>query len=204
MIVLSHKENSDSSNFSDISDSDDDTKDIDQLATMFANQDINKDNVGINPIYTKRFVDKYYYQRPSPQDLLYEENDFYQNSYSGRSIYEWNIDGLNEKQIVDVTQKMLMYSTICKQKGNSDSVIVAFITTGFVGQLRGWWDFYLNDSQRKEILSHKKLVKIESSTSSSPINSTSEEDAVYTLCLSILQNFVGTSIPVGERITTLL
>jgi hypothetical protein len=154
----------------------------------------------------KKSVDIYYYERPSPQDLLYEENDFYQNSYSGRSIYEWNIDGLNDKQIVDVTQKMLMYSTINKQQGNSDSVIAVFITTGFVGQLRGWWEFYLTDSQRKEILSNKKLVKVETTSSSGPVtvNSTGDEDAVYTLCLSILQNFVGNSVPVGERIATLL
>jgi hypothetical protein len=144
---------------------------------MFANQDINNNRADINPIYAKKSVDKYYYDRPLPQDLLYEENDFYQNSYSGRSIYEWNIDGLNDKQIVDVTQKMLMYYTICKQQGNSDSVIAVFITTGFVGQLRGWWEFYLTDAQRKEIISHKKLVKIEATSSSThvTINSTGEK-----------------------------
>ncbi|CAL5212587.1 unnamed protein product [Lathyrus oleraceus] len=31
-----------------------------------------------------------------------------------------------------------------------------------------------------------------------------EEDAVYTLCLSILQHFVGTNVPIGEKIQTLL
>jgi hypothetical protein len=99
---------------------------------------------------------------------------------------------------------MLMYSTICKQHGNSDSNIAAFITTGFVGQLRGWWDFYLNDAQRKEILSHRKLVKTEASTSENPVYSVNEEDAVYTLCLAILKKFMGIGIPVGERISTLL
>jgi hypothetical protein len=100
-----------------------------------------------------------------------------------------------------------MYSTIGKQQGNYDTAIAVFIITGFVGQLRGWWEYYLTDSQRKEILSHKKLAKIETTSSSSGpvyVNSTGEEDAVYTLCLSILQNFVGTSIPVGDRIATLL
>jgi hypothetical protein len=126
---------------------------------------------------------------------------FFQNSYSGRSIYEWNIDGLNERQIVTVTQKMLMYSTICKQQGNPDKNIAIFITTAFVGQLRGWWDYYLTDAQKEEILSHKKIIKNEVTGTSM---STNEEDAVYMLCLAILNNFVGGSMPVGERIATLL
>jgi hypothetical protein len=131
-------------------DSDDDSKEsfnnneesdnIDQLTTMFANYSLDdKADVNINTVYSKRGVEKIYYDRPSPQDLLFEENeDFVQNSYSGRSIYEWNIDGLNDRQIVTVTQKMLMYATICRQQGNPDRNIAVFITIGFVGQLRGW------------------------------------------------------------------
>jgi hypothetical protein len=135
-------------------DNHDEVDDIDQLTTMFADYSLN-DKADINTVYTKRAIDKIYYDRPSPQDLLFEENeDIVQNSYSGRSIYEWNIDGLNDRQIVTVTQKMLMYATICKQQGNPDRNIAIFITVGFVGQLRGWWDFYLNEVQKEEILSH--------------------------------------------------
>ncbi|CAK8570624.1 unnamed protein product [Lathyrus sativus] len=100
-----------------------------------------------------------------------------------------------------------MYSSVCKQHGNSDASIASFITTGFVGQLRGWWDHYLTESQKLEILNHKKIVKSEPRTSTSTIVATStlgEEDAVYTLCLSILQHFVGTNVPIGEKIQTLL
>jgi hypothetical protein len=71
--VLSHKDNSDNSENSDNYDSE---KEIVQLTAMFANQDINRNNAEVNPVYTKRSVDKYYYERPSPQDLLYEKNDF--------------------------------------------------------------------------------------------------------------------------------
>ncbi|KAK2424968.1 hypothetical protein QL285_035270 [Trifolium repens] len=180
-------------------------KDVDQLAAMFANQDINE-TVNINPVYAPRALDKHYYKRLSPQDLLFEETETFQNSYSGKSIYEWNIDGLNDKQIIDIIHRMIMYSTVCKQQGNSDSSIASFITTGFVGQLRGWWDHYLSDAQKKEILSHKKIIKIEESSSSMLATTamTGEEDAVYTLCLSILQHFVGTNIPIAEKLNTLL
>jgi hypothetical protein len=129
--VLSQKEKSDNSDNSEDADNNDydNIGNIYQLAAMFANQDINSNGADINSIYAKKSVDKYYYEKPSPQNLLYEENGFSQNSYSGRSIYEWNIDGLNDKQIVDVTQKLLIYSTICKQQGNSDSAIAVIITT---------------------------------------------------------------------------
>jgi hypothetical protein len=161
----------------------DDIDNIDQLTTMFADHSLNE-KADINTVYTKRAIDKIYYDRPSPQDLLFEETeDFVQNSYSCRSIYEWNIDGLNDRQIVTVTQKMLMYATICKQQGNPDRNIAIFITVGFVGQLRGWWDFYLTEVQKEEILSHKKIVKNESTGAET---STNEEDAVYTLCLAII------------------
>jgi hypothetical protein len=185
--------NTESSNESEIGD-------VDQLTAMFNNQNLNEAEV--NPIYTSKSLEKYYYKRPSPQDLLFEENEFYQNSYSGKSIYEWNIDDLNEKQIIDVILRMIMYSTVCKQKGNSDSSIASFITTGFIGQLRGWWDHYLQEAQRK-VLTHKKLIKLEG-TSTNVVITSEEEDAIYTLCLAILHHFVGTNVPIAEKLNTLL
>ncbi|CAL5202502.1 unnamed protein product [Lathyrus oleraceus] len=110
---------------------------IDQLSDMFANLDISNLDINninnINLVYSPRPIEKYYYKRPSPQDLLFEEPEPFQNSYSGKAIYEWNVDGLNDKQIIDTIHRMIMYSTVCKQHGNSDSSITSFITTGFVG-----------------------------------------------------------------------
>ncbi|KAK2370774.1 hypothetical protein QL285_083788 [Trifolium repens] len=65
-----------------------DIEDIDQLAEMFANHDMNDHVAQINPIYAPKPVEKYYYKRPSPQDLLFEESEPFQNSYSGKAIYE--------------------------------------------------------------------------------------------------------------------
>ena len=92
---------------------------------------------------------KTYYKRPTPQDLLFEE-DFFQNqvSYNGRSIYEWNMDGLSEYQIHEVLHKMLMYASVCKTAGNDDKNVAMFIINGFTGCLRGWWDNSLTAAQR--------------------------------------------------------
>ncbi|KAG5632674.1 hypothetical protein H5410_004391 [Solanum commersonii] len=42
----------------------------------------------------------YYYPRPTPQDVLLEEHEhIITNSYNGKEIYEWNIDGYTDRQI---------------------------------------------------------------------------------------------------------
>ncbi|XP_068657947.1 uncharacterized protein [Aristolochia californica] len=80
---------------------------------------------------------KRYYHRPTPQDLLYEENLYLdKKSYDGRTIYEWSIDGLSEYQIMEHCQRMLMYATICRQHKNSDQGIVEMLTAGFSGILK--------------------------------------------------------------------
>ena len=82
---------------------------------------------------------KTYYKRPTPQDLLFEEDSFQnQVSYNSRTIYEWNIDGLSEYQIYEVIHKMLIYATIYKASGNNDSNVAKFIANGFTGSLKGW------------------------------------------------------------------
>ena len=40
---------------------------------------------------------RYYYHRRTPHDILYEEDFFHgQNSYHGKTIYEWNIYGFSK------------------------------------------------------------------------------------------------------------
>ncbi|KAG5598832.1 hypothetical protein H5410_030202 [Solanum commersonii] len=56
----------------------------------------------------------YYYPRPTSQDVLIEERDWNQTntSYSGSEIYEWNLDGLTDRQLTILVHRMLMYATI--------------------------------------------------------------------------------------------
>ncbi|XP_058192187.1 uncharacterized protein LOC131309594 [Rhododendron vialii] len=103
-------------------------------------------------------VDRYYYPRPTPQDMLYGESGFQkQMSYSGRTIYEWNIDGMTEYQIFAVVHQMLMYSTICVNNDNDDQKVAGWITVGFIGMIKGWWDNVLTANQRSEILNAVKI-----------------------------------------------
>nr|GEY48078.1 hypothetical protein [Tanacetum cinerariifolium] len=95
--------------------------------------------------YNSKYADKptqrlYYYPRPTPQDVLHEEQEFIlNNSYSGKNIYEWNIDGYTERQIYNLSHRMMMYSTIAKNNGNTDKTVANMIVAGFTGQLKGRW-----------------------------------------------------------------
>ncbi|KAH0633380.1 hypothetical protein KY284_036166 [Solanum tuberosum] len=112
----------------------------------------------ISEKYARKPVQKMYnYPRPTPQDVLLEEHQhIITNSYNGREIYEWNIDGYIDRQIYTTVHRLLMYNTICKANKNSDKTIADMITTGFTGQLKGWWGNYLSTEQRDKILKDVK------------------------------------------------
>ncbi|KAK9705996.1 hypothetical protein RND81_07G097700 [Saponaria officinalis] len=135
----------------------------------------------------------FYYSRPSPMDVLYEEQEFQMNnSYNGKCIYEWNIDGQTDNQIYNQVHRMLMYSTICKQNKNTDSVIARMITAGFTGQLKGWWDNYLSEASKEGIYNSK-------TNENPPI-----ENAVYILTVNIIEHFTGRFLSKSENVRTLL
>lgn len=82
-----------------------------------------------------------FYQKPTSPNLQFEErSQIVQSKYYGDDIYEWNIDGVNEHQILNILQEMIIASTAYKSKGNSNHSIAKHLTVGFTGQLKGWWD----------------------------------------------------------------
>ncbi|XP_059288618.1 uncharacterized protein LOC132041969 [Lycium ferocissimum] len=165
--------------------------DIDYKARIAS--DINK----IDEYYAVKPTQRmYYYPRPTPQDVLLEEHEHViSNSYSGKEIYEWNIDGYSERQIYCTIHRMLMYSTICKVHKNTERVIADMIIAGFTGQLKGWWDNYLTNVQRHAILS---AVKQEGEDEAPVAN------IVYTLVINIVEHFSGRWTDNNESIRTML
>ena len=142
----------------------------------------------------KPIQNRFYYRRPTPMDVLHEEySDTIDTSYSSNRIYEWNIDGLPNKQIYNTVHRMLMYSTICKSGNNNDKTIANMIVAGFTGQLKGWWDNYLSPEYKESILN---TVKKEGDRVI--------ENAVYTLVLNIIEHFTGRFSDNSETIRTLL
>ena len=83
--------------------------------------------------------------------MLYEEDFFtnkQQTSLCASSIYEWNIDGMIDYQIMEQLHRMLMYAFVYKGNVNIDSDIAKFIINCFTRVLNGWWHNNLNKNKK--------------------------------------------------------
>ena len=76
---------------------------------------------------------KLYYPRATFLDIVQEEsNQSIQNSYSANAVYEWNIDGVSDYNILKILQQMAMVANIYKAKQNIfDQQIAEILITGF-------------------------------------------------------------------------
>ncbi|KAG5594894.1 hypothetical protein H5410_036126 [Solanum commersonii] len=146
----------------------------------------------------------YYYLRPTPQDVLIEERDWNQTNtfYDGSEIYEWNLDGLTDRQLMIMVHRMLMYATICKSVSNTDKTICKMIIAGFTSQLRGWWDNYMSSDARATVINVKAVNEGVDNLGFALVQN--REDAVYTLILTILEHFSGRFTNQYETIRSLL
>ncbi|GAV90498.1 LOW QUALITY PROTEIN: hypothetical protein CFOL_v3_33907, partial [Cephalotus follicularis] len=66
------------------------------------------------------------------------------------TIYEWNIDGMNEYHIVNKLQEMTMISYAYKIR-NNDKTVANLLIAGFTGQLKGWWDNVLTTKGKQQV-----------------------------------------------------
>ncbi|KAK2971278.1 hypothetical protein RJ640_001304 [Escallonia rubra] len=126
-----------------------------------------------------------YYTRPTPVDMQLEEKNFSNpSSFNGSSIYEWNLDGMTDYQVITLLQHMLMAANSARNRnlGESEAVIARYLIAGFTGQLRGWWDFYLTPTDQNNILN---FIKIEPNGNPILINEQPLSDAVTTLVTAI-------------------
>ena len=91
-----------------------------------------------------------FYPRPTSPDLQSKERELtVRNAYNVESLYEWNIDGMSQYEILKELHEMLMVSNVYKSNNKTDHQIANIIITGFTGQLKGWWDNTLTNSDRK-------------------------------------------------------
>ncbi|KAG5615270.1 hypothetical protein H5410_015094 [Solanum commersonii] len=127
--------------------------------------------------------------KPLKVDNLSGEENSHKKDFSDA------INKISEKYARKLVQRiMLMYNTICKANKNSDKTIVDMITTGFTGQLKGWWDNYLNHEQRYKILQAVKQEGEQEFT----------QNVVYTLVLNIIEHFSGRWLDNSETIRIFL
>jgi hypothetical protein len=89
------------------------------------------------------------YPRPTTPYVQFEEREAgIQAAYTPDTLYEWNIDGLSECEILNVLHEMLMVSNVYKTIGRTDHYVANCLVTGFTGQLKGWWNNTLIKSDK--------------------------------------------------------
>ncbi|GJS27075.1 hypothetical protein Tco_0487695 [Tanacetum coccineum] len=151
------------SNINEEISSEDDISDIEQQFRE-DDLDIEKQENEINRLkfkntYTPRPEARNYYNRPTPPDMQYEESPVRQRAlFDGLSIYEWNLDGQTEHQIMNILQEMTMASNAYKTHKNTETQIVEILIAGFTGCLKGWWDNYVAEAEKAIVFKAKKTI----------------------------------------------
>ena len=149
--------------------------------------------IKVNPVISQtrnwRNPSKLFYPKATAPDLLLEERDPNFKSFSANNIYEWNIDGQTEYNILNTLQHMTMAATAYHTTLDcSEVTITNILVAGFSGQLKGWWDNYLTEEEKDQILSAIKLTDDQI-----PILNNGETipDATNQLIYTIAQHFIG-------------
>ena len=85
--------------------------------------------------------------------MQFEERVFQtQFSVSADKLYEWNIDGFSEQEIINKMSHMSMVGIAYQNNHDLDQPeIFNLLVTGFSSNLRGWWDSYLIEEYRDSI-----------------------------------------------------
>ncbi|KAH9647740.1 hypothetical protein KPL70_025306 [Citrus sinensis] len=128
----------------------------------------------------------------TPPDLAIDNRPsaLNQSRFNASSVYEWNIDGMSEYNILGLLQQMTMAANAYKtQSGTSDRAIAEILIAGFIGQLKGWWDHLLTQQQQLDV---RNSIQVDENGALilDEFNS-SIQDAVATLILTISLHFIG-------------
>ena len=118
-----------------------DSSDIDNLESQFTDKlQINKLTLSSSSQDRKKgrieepYPKKNWYPKPTPPNLQFEErHTFVNSSYSPYLIYEWNIDGMSEYEIINLLHEMTLLANAYKNHGKLNHQIAHLIVTGFTG-----------------------------------------------------------------------
>jgi len=159
----------------------------------------------LNRIHKPKFpptsLTKNWYPNPTPPDIQFEERSFQsQFAVSADKLYEWNIDGLAEQQILDKLTHMTMVSSSYVMNHNlSQPEVIDLLVSGFTGTLQNWWEKHLTDESRASIRSAVKTNEEGIPIFNEKIG-LGDSDAVNTLFYTIVEHFIGTPSHLTSRI----
>ena len=121
-------------------------KEIEKLENQFRGLEVNRLHQPTPTTLTKNW-----YPRPTPSDLQFEERNGHQFSVSSGKLYEWNIDGLAEQEILNKIQHMTMVANNYVNEGHSHTEVIELLALGFIGKLLQWWNNCLTEESKEDI-----------------------------------------------------
>jgi hypothetical protein len=159
-----------------------------------------KSKFSLTPFCKRRGVTNWY-PKLTPPDIQFEERSFQsQFVVSADKLYEWNIDGLAEQQILDKLAHMTMVSSSYVMNHNlSQPEVVDLLVAGFTGTLQSWWETHLTEESRASIRSAVKTNEEGIPIFNEKIG-LGDSDAVNTLFYTIVEHFIGTPSHLASRV----
>ena len=194
LVVLKYRTASSSSSRT----SSDNEKEIEKLENQFRGLEAKK-------LYqpTPTSLTKNWYPRPTPPDLQFEERNSSQFSVSSGKLYEWNIDGLAEQEILNKIQHMTMVANNYLNEGHSHTEVIKLMSLRFTGKLLQWWNNCLTE-ESKEDIKHAVQKDEEGTPIFDERIGKGVPDGVNTLIYTIMKHFVGKPSNITFRIYDLL
>ncbi|GAV84990.1 LOW QUALITY PROTEIN: hypothetical protein CFOL_v3_28430, partial [Cephalotus follicularis] len=154
----------------------------------------------IDPLKIESLIS--YCYRTTYLDLQIEERGkFTQTSYESGTIYEWNIDGMNEYHIVNKLQERTMVCNAHKIKNNSDKTVANLLIAGFTGQIKGLKTHSRMRNQQFKLINKHGVNELKEPILDNNNNNNNEtiEDAMSTLIYNITKYFIGDPTYLKDR-----
>ena len=118
---------------------------------------------------------------------------------SSGKLYEWNIDGLAEQEILNKIHHMTMVANNYLNEGRSHTEVIELMSLGFTDKLLQWWNNCLTEESKEDI---KHVVQKDEERT--PIFDKrigkGVLDGVNTLIYTIMKYFVGKPSNITSRI----
>jgi hypothetical protein len=123
---------------------------IDELQSQFKNLDLNIMTFGYyngpgrmprnnykGKYVTHTSITRNWYSKPTPSDIQFEERELgIRATYTADALYEWNIDGLSEYEILNVFHEMMMVANVYKGANRSDHQVASSLITDSLEHLK--------------------------------------------------------------------
>ena len=133
--------------------------------------------------------------------MQFEERSFqHQFSVSVDKLYEWNIDGLSEQEVLNKLSHLTMVANSYMTNHQlNHAEIIDLLVTGFSGKLKSWWEKHLTEESR-DLIKHSVKEDEEGNPILDERIGMRIPDGVNSLVFTIIRYFISTPSNITSRI----